>query len=83
MKKRSLTTLAIAAFTVLTTATAALADYPPSPSVLGKTVQTVAPEHGLAFTGYDTILWLGALIALLTVGSALLYWSRRGSVDAE
>jgi hypothetical protein len=83
MTKRTLTILAGAVVTLLTTATTALADYPPSPSVMGKTVQTVAPEHGLAFTGYDTVLWLGAFIGLLTIGSALLLWSGRGSVDAE
>jgi hypothetical protein len=77
MMKRTLTTLAVAIVAVLTTATTAFADYPPSPAVMGNTVQTVAPQSGTAFTGAgDTLLWITAFAVLLAIGAGLIYWSK-------
>jgi hypothetical protein len=79
---RTLGAIAGAAATVVVTAAVALADYPPptsKPQVKGKVVHpnTVAPGRALAFTGSDLLPLVAAVVVLLVVGTALLYWSRR------
>jgi len=73
LRTRIFATLGLAVVGVLTTAGAALADYPPSPHVKGK---TVTPDPNLAFTGTNIVLWVVALIVLLAVGAALIRWAR-------
>ncbi len=75
MLKRTLTTLGVAVVCVFATATAALADYPPTANVKGETVQRVAPDNALAFTGSNTFLWIAAAVVLLVAGATLLAWA--------
>jgi hypothetical protein len=60
---------------VLATAVPAVAEYPPDPNVLGK---TVAPDTTIAFTGSDLapLLWAASLLA---VGLVLLFVGRRAA----
>jgi hypothetical protein len=79
MLKRTLTALVVAIVATLTTATAALAGYPPPADVLGKTVHKVSPEQSLAFTGSNTMLWIALALVLLVIGVSMLVWSRARS----
>jgi hypothetical protein len=74
--ERTAATAGIIAFGTIATATRALADYPPTPSVEGTTVRTVSTDPTTAFTGANVGPWLVAGLVLLAVGIALLAWAR-------
>jgi hypothetical protein len=82
MLKRTLTTLAVTAVAMLTTAATAIAGYPPKANVKGKTIHNgspVSPGQSLAFTGSNTMLWIALALVLLVIGVSMLVWSRRRS----